>query len=55
VHRASIVDDEFIRRTSSSLTVGERLVFSGTEISSFANAAIDAGCALLKVVDAALT
>src|SRR5882724_5202969 len=51
VHRGGEVDEEFLRRTSQNLPIGRPLPVDGAMVSRLANAAVHAGCHLLRVVD----
>jgi hypothetical protein len=51
VHRAGLVDDEYVRRTGDSVSVGTLLVLTGAQVSELANSAVAAGVKLLQCVD----
>lgn len=55
VHRAGIVDDEYIRRTLDAMRIGEPLQLTGTQVSQLANGAVGAGSRLLRALDLWLT
>ena len=51
VHRAGLVDEEYIRRTGDSVAIGAQLPLAGARVSELANAAVTAGARLLQIVD----
>ncbi len=51
VHRAGLVDEEYIRRTGDSVTIGTQLPLTGARVSELANSAIAAGGRLLQITD----
>ena len=55
VHRSGVVDEEYIRRTNSTLSIGQALPLEEGEIADMVEATILAGCGLLAFVDECLT
>lgn len=51
VHRAGIVDEEFLKRTGFAAPVGERFALDSPLVHKLVNAAIDSGCDLIQFVD----
>ena len=51
VHRAGLVDEEYIRRTRESVLVGTQLLLTGARVSELSNAAVAAGVRLLQFID----
>lgn len=51
VHRAGIVDDEYIKRVRSPLSKGEMVPINAETTERFGNVVVDSGCALLRFVD----
>jgi len=52
VHRAGVIDEEYLRRTGDGAAIGSQLVVDGPAVSELANAAISAGSKVLRLVDA---
>lgn len=51
VHRAGLVDEEYLRRTVDGTPVGKQLPLDGGRVSALANSGVSAACGLLCAVD----